>query len=305
MTFQRVAFLTVVVLFTQRPPEASGFSTTFPVAKRSRPSSQSALCAELSATEKAAELRKKAEEAKRKAEELKKVAERKAEAAMFAVKKANDKSAKVNAEAAKAPLSAAPKETGDKASARAVGDPSEGAIIPLNSENIEFASGVLGGALALALGASPVFAVVAAAAANYVSKKDDLAEVTELVQGVSKASLNTFNWFAKLNSKYAIVGKISEGLDKSLDDLKNSKGENAESVKKLEETVSKTTKQIKQLADEIDLIEGGKQALGAVGEVLETSIDKAVDANKEYKLTERATGAAKKAMGRAKEGKRG
>merc|ERR1712029_350869 len=80
------------------------------------------------------------------------------------------------------------------------------------------------------------------------------------------------------------------------DDLKNSEGQSADAVKKIEETVSKTTKQIKQLADEIDLVEGGKQALGAVGDVLETGIDKAVDANKEYKLTERAAGAAKKVL---------
>lgn len=223
---------------------------------------------------------------------------------MVAVKKANDKSAKLaeKATAKKPAPPAPPKEPREnKASARAVGDPSEGAIIPINSENIEFTSGILGGALALALGASPVLAVVAAAAANYVSKKDDLGEVNELVQAVSKASLDTVNWFAKLNSKYTVLGKLSESLDKSLDDLKKSEGENAEAVKKLGETVSKTSSQIKQLADEIDLLEGGKQALGAVGEVLETSIDKAINANKEYKLTERATGAAKKAIEKAKD----
>merc|ERR1712127_286286 len=106
---------------------------------------------------------------------------------------------------AKTPTAPAPAETREKASARVANDPAAGAIIPINSDNIEFTSGVLGGALALALGASPVFAVVAAAAANYVSKKEDLGEVTELVQAISKASLNTINWFARLDSKYAIV----------------------------------------------------------------------------------------------------
>mmetsp|Transcript_27565 Transcript_27565/g.58583 ORF Transcript_27565/g.58583 Transcript_27565/m.58583 type:complete len:307 (+) Transcript_27565:145-1065(+) len=303
MTFQRVTFLAAAILFAQIPPYAFGFSVNPLATKRAAPST-SAIWAEPSATEKAAELRKKAQEAKRKAEELKKVAEQKAEAAMVAVKKANDKSAKLaeKATAKKPAPPAPPKEPREnKASARAVGDPSEGAIIPINSENIEFTSGILGGALALALGASPVLAVVAAAAANYVSKKDDLGEVNELVQAVSKASLDTVNWFAKLNSKYTVLGKLSESLDKSLDDLKKSEGENAEAVKKLGETVSKTSSQIKQLADEIDLLEGGKQALGAVGEVLETSIDKAINANKEYKLTERATGAAKKAIEKAKD----
>ncbi|EJK51486.1 hypothetical protein THAOC_29329, partial [Thalassiosira oceanica] len=40
---------------------------------------------------------------------------------------------------------------------------------------------------------------------------------------------------------------------------------------------------------------------GAFGDVLETSIDKAVDANKEYKLTERAGEAAKKAIEKVKD----
>jgi hypothetical protein len=41
---------------------------------------------------------------------------------------------------------------------------------------------------------------------------------------------------------------------------------------------------------------GGNTALGAFGDVVETSVDKAVSANQEYKLTERATGAVKKAI---------
>jgi hypothetical protein len=270
---------------------------------------------EPTATEKAAELRRRAEEAKRKAEELKKVAEQKAAAVMVAMKNASDRQSAEQASAAASPRKpvtppAPPKATEasgtaspprDKASARAADDARGGAIIPVNRENVEFASGVLAGGFALALGASPVLAVVAAAAVNYVSKKDDLGELHELVQALSKASLNTFNWIAKLDSKYSILGKLTESLDKSIGELKNSDGESAETFKSIEETVSKTTKQIQKLADEIDLLEGGKQALGAVGEVLETSIDKAVDANKEYKLTERAAEAAKKAVERAKE----
>lgn len=269
-------------------------------------SSTAVLRAEPTATEKAAELRARAEEAKRKAEELKKVAEQKAEAVMLAMKNASDRGAEASATASassqvaqRTPAPPVPPKT--EATAAPSGSSTGGAIIPINRENVEFASGVLAGGLALALGASPVLAVVAAAAVNYVSKKDDLGELHELVQALSKASLNTFNWISKLDSKYAILGKLSESLDKSIGELKNSDSESAEAFKSIEETVSKTTKQIQKLADEIDLLEGGKQALGAVGEVLETSIDKAVDANKEYKLTERAAEAAKKAVERAKE----
>lgn len=299
MTLQRAAFVAAVVLTASQ--DVSGFGVNPLVQQHQRVAahqSSTAIKAEPSASEKAAELRKKAEEAKRKAQELKKVAEAKAEAAMEAMKRANEKAAPV---AAKAPTP--PPSNPDKASSRILGvDASDGAIIPISAESVQFTSGVLGGALALVLGASLPFAVVAAAAANYVSKKENLGEINEFVQAVSKASLNTVNWFAKLDTKYAVLGKLTESLDKSLDDLRNSEGESTETVRKIEAAISKTTKQIQSLADEIDLIEGGKQALGAVGDVLETSIDKAFDANKEYKLTERATGAAKKAIDKVKEG---
>ena len=298
MALQRAVFLAAAVLLAGCAQDVSGFSV-HPLATHRPLASATALRAEPTASEKAAELRKKAEEAKRKAEELKKVAEKKAEAAMKAVKQANDRGAQ-EIRKASAPKAAAAAPAPPKASARAATDPEETGIIPINAETVEFTSGVLGGALALALGASPVFAVVAAAAANYISKKDDLGEINELVQSISKASLGTFNWFAKLDSKYTVLGKLTDSLDKSLDQLKNSEGESADTIKKIEETVAKTTKQIQQLADELDLVEGGKQALGAVGDVLETSIDKAVDANKEYKLTERASDAAKKAIDKAK-----
>lgn len=308
---QRAAFLAAGFVLAQHPRVVTGFGVNNPLVAKQFTHSQTAIWADPSPSERATELRQKAEAAKRKAEQLRKVAEQKAEAAMVAVKRANEKSAKEikqvgepsQAVAAKVPTPPSPTESRDKASKRIANDPADGAIIPINAANVEFTSGILGGALALAFGASPILAVVAAAAANYVAKKDDLGEVNELVQGLSKASLNTVNWFARLDSKYTIVGKLSESLDNSLNELKNSEGKNADTVKKLEDTVSKTTKQIQQLADDIDFIEGGKQALGAVGEVLETSIDKAFDANKEYKLTERATGAAKKAIEKAKDSK--
>lgn len=256
--------------------------------------------------DKAAELKAKAEAAKAKAEELKKVAEQKAAAAMEAVKYQNDRKAeeeaaavlKVQAEVAemKAEETVAP-----KASANFNADASAGAIIPLNKENVEFTSGVLGGVAAIALGANPLFAVVVAAAANYISRKEDLGEISEVVNSISSASLQTLNWFGKLDEKYTVLGKLSDSLDQQVSSLKSSDGKNAETVGKIEETIKSTSNQISQLAEELDLLEGSKQALGAFGDVLETSIDKAVDANKEYKLTERAGEAAKKAIKKVKD----
>ena len=308
--FQRVAFLASIVISTQHLI-VSGFSASPLTSKRIAPRSITVLnenngSGPSSAAAKAAELKQKAEDAKRKAQELRSVAEAKAAAAMKAVKQVNDN---VDNEAQTSQVIAQEtlqmnaqsedvKESRSKASSRVV--ISDGAIIPINESTIEFTAGVIGGAAALVLGGGPIFAVVAAAAANYLSRKDDLGEINELIQGISRASLETFNWFAKLDSKYRMIGKLQESLDESLNKLKNSGGENAETIANIEESIGKTTKQLQELAVETDFFEGAKQALGAVGDVLETSVDKAASANQEYKLTERASGAVKKAIEKVK-----
>lgn len=310
MTLKRVVCVTLIAAAANLSQDVCGFGVNHRHIQRSAAhSSTTAMHAEPTASEKAAELRKKAEEAKRKAEELRKVAEEKAAKAMMAVKEAQSKSNNNGATAA--PITARPPTpppvkrvdtpiTVAKAASNVGGDPRDGAIVPINQANIEFTAGVLAGGVALALGATPVFAVVAAAVANYISKKSDLGEVNELVNGIATASLNTLNWFGKLDSKYLLLGKLSDQLDAQINKLKNSEGESAENIRKIEESLAKTSRQIKQLGEEIDFIEGSKQALGAVGEVIETSVDKAFDANKEYKLTERAANAAKKAVEKAK-----
>lgn len=256
--------------------------------------------------DKAAELRSKAEAAKAKAKELKKVAEQKAAAAMEAVKNQNDRKAEEEAAAvlkvqAEVTEMKTEETVAPKASTSFNVDASAGAIIPLNKENVEFTSGVLGGVAAVALGANPLFAVVVAAAANYISRKEDLGEISEIVNSISTSSLQTLNWFGKLDEKYTVLDKLSETLDQQVSSLKSSEGKNAETVGKIEQTIKSTSNQLSQLAEELDLVEGSKQALGAFGDVLETSIDKAVDANKEYKLTERAGEAAKKAIEKVKD----
>lgn len=324
MTFKRVVCVTLVAAAANLSQDVSGFGVSRPqIHHRAAHSSSTAIRAEPTASEKAAELRKKAEEAKRKAEELRKVAEEKAAKAMMAVKEAQSKGASNGTTAPMASAAAAaepekpktptppqvvkkvdtPITVAKAASSTEKPDPRDGAIVPVNQANIEFASGVLAGGLALAMGATPVFAVVVAAVANYISKKSDLGELNEFVNGISAASLNTVNWFAKLDSKYVVLGKLSDQLDAQITKLKNSEGESAETIRRIEQSLAKTSRQISDLAEEIDLIEGSKQALGAVGEVIETSVDKAVDANKQYKFTERAANVAKKAVDKTRQPK--
>ena len=113
------------------------------------------------------------------------------EKAMMAVNKAKERNAAAAAASSAVaseplkPTPPTPKPAKTKASSSIFPDASEGAIIAINQETVEFTSGVLGAALALAFGASPVLAVVAAAAAGDVGRGEGVGE-----QGLQRRAAN-------------------------------------------------------------------------------------------------------------------
>lgn len=94
-----------------------------------------------------------------------------------------------------------------------------GALVPIKEETIEFTAGLIGGALGFAVG-GPVLGALAAAAANYASKTDK--EVGEVVQAVSKASIEVYNYLATLDAKYEVLTKAKGSLEDALEKVKSS-----------------------------------------------------------------------------------
>lgn len=93
-----------------------------------------------------------------------------------------------------------------------------GALVPIKEETIEFTAGLIGGALGFAVG-GPVLGAIAAAAANYASKTDK--EIGEVVQAVSKASIEVYNYLATLDAKYEVLNKAQKSLEDALDKVKS------------------------------------------------------------------------------------
>ena len=93
-----------------------------------------------------------------------------------------------------------------------------GALVPIKEETIEFTAGLIGGAVGFAVG-GPVLAAVAAAAANYASKTDK--EIGEVVQAVSKASIEVYNYLATLDAKYEVLTKAQGSLEDALEKVKS------------------------------------------------------------------------------------
>lgn len=183
-----------------------------------------------------------------------------------------------------APAAAAPASTG-------------GALVPIKEETIEFTAGLIGGAIGFAVG-GPILGAIAAAAANYASKTDQ--EVGEVIQAVSKTSIECYNYLATLDAKYELLDNAKGSLQTSLDKIKAADNVDPETVKKVESALDSTTSKIKEINDEYDLVGAGNTALGVIGELVERTVQQAGTINEEYNLTDKAKDALAGAVDKAK-----
>merc|ERR1719464_10325 len=101
--------------------------------------------------------------------------------------------------------------------------PQTTAIVPINEETVEFTAGILGGVVGFSIG-GPFLGAIGAAAANYASKTD--AEVGEVLSAVSKSSIEIFNYFSKLDSKYEVLAQAQGQLENALEKVKSSDAAN-------------------------------------------------------------------------------
>jgi hypothetical protein len=173
-----------------------------------------------------------------------------------------------------------------------------GALVPIKEETVEFTAGILGGAAGFLLG-GPILAAIGAATANYISKLDG--EPTDVVQAVSKSTIQVYNYLTTLDQKYEVLNKAKSSLSKALDKLKNQDSVDAETVAKVESALASTTSKINEINDEYDLVGGATTALGVIGDLVEKAIKKAGELNEEYQLTDKALGSLQGAVAKAKE----
>jgi len=199
---------------------------------------------------------------------------------------AEDEAAAAPAEpvAPAAPAAAAPASTG-------------GALVPIKEETIEFTAGLIGGAIGFAVG-GPILGAIAAAAANYASKTDQ--EVGEIIQAVSKTSIECYNYLATLDAKYELLDNAKGSLQTSLDKIKSADNVDPETIKKVEKALDSTTSKIKEINEEYDLVGAGNTALGVIGELVERTVQQAGTINEEYNLTDKAKDALAGAVDKAK-----
>jgi len=173
-----------------------------------------------------------------------------------------------------------------------------GALVPIKEDTVEFTAGLIGGAVGFAVG-GPVLGAFGAAAANYAAKSDQ--EAGEIVQAVSKSSIEVYNYLATLDAKYELLESTKKSLEESLEKIKSSGSVNPETVKKVEDALSSTTAKISEINEEYDLVGVGSTALGVIGELVERAIKKAGELNEEYQLSDKALSAVSSSVEKAKD----
>lgn len=175
--------------------------------------------------------------------------------------------------------------------------PSSLAIVPINSANIQFTSGILGGALGFVLG-GPALGLAGAAFTNYLSKMDD-GELSEVVTNVSKTAMEIYNYVAKVDKKYEILSNSQKQLEEKLEELKSNPKVDPKVILSLERVLAKTTGKISQINKQYDLLNGAMLVISACGTLVEKGVDTVKQVNEEYKFSESAAQAIKEAKDKA------
>lgn len=169
-------------------------------------------------------------------------------------------------------------------------------MILVNEESIGAGASTIAGTAGFIV-AGPVFGVIVAAVVNYVAKQEN--EAGDVARGVGKVALDTFNFFAKLNTKYDLTDKAGSAANGAIDKLKEKDNEGV--FDKVEDALATTTDKLSALNDEFDLVSKGKQVVWVAGDLSEKAIEKSIALNDEYKIVDQAVEKAKEATSKATE----
>ena len=190
--------------------------------------------------------------------------------------------------------------------------PRELALVPINESTVQFTAGALGLTAGLVLG-GPLLAIFLSATANYLSRKDDEPQPGKeesatstspkrIVDTASQTALLIYNFLAQFERDNKIVDGTFRLIEGAVDKAKQSE-EGGETIASLENTLGGVAKTVEKLNEDFDLVGGAGTVLNSVGDLVEDSVDKVIDLNDQFKLTERVGSVVKGAVAKVTEKK--
>lgn len=180
--------------------------------------------------------------------------------------------------------------------------PRELALVPINEASVQFTAGLLGATAGYLLG-GPILAALFAATSNYLSRKDEdppqrgssESSPKKVVDTASQTVLLMYNYIANFEKQNKVVDTTLRVLESVVDKAKESESA-GETIKTVESTLGTVVKTVGDLNDDFDFMGGAGTVLNSVGDLIEISVDKVVELNGEYRLTDRVGGVVKGAL---------
>jgi hypothetical protein len=172
--------------------------------------------------------------------------------------------------------SAAPSTRAARGSVSLAAEASSTALVKVTEENKATTASVLGFVAGILTGGVWVGAA-AFAASSYLSRKDD--DVSTALKGIAATGLEAVNFGAYLSEKYEVSDKVGSAFDSVL-----------ESNPEAKKSVSSAWDGISEAYETIDKDVGIKDTLGTIlisgSELAQQAVQKAVDLNEQYKITD-------------------
>ena len=171
-------------------------------------------------------------------------------------------------------------------------------MIPLNVRSVEFASGLIGGALGLAVGGGPLLAAAAAVAVNYASKTDS--DAGEAVQAVSRSAISVVNYATEVTERSGAGERTVRAADRAgesaMEAVRRTGKVDRETLDRVGGTVVNVADRVKEMSDEYDVVDRTKVTIEVVSDLVDRALRRVEILNREHRPVDRVVDTVKKGV---------
>uniref|UniRef100_A0A7S0FYE4 Uncharacterized protein n=1 Tax=Pyrodinium bahamense TaxID=73915 RepID=A0A7S0FYE4_9DINO len=156
------------------------------------------------------------------------------------------------------------------------------ALVKVTEESKMTTASLLGGFAGLLVGGVWVGGALFAATSYLARKEDD--DLSKALKGVASGGLEVINFGAAMNEKYLVTDKLGSAITSALDGAKS--GDSKEAATTVSGIINGVSDAVTSLDKDIGIKDTLGQLTTSASELAFQAVDKAVELNKEYKVTD-------------------
>ena len=169
-------------------------------------------------------------------------------------------------------------------------------MIPLNVRSVEFASGLIGGALGLAVGGGPLLAAAAAVAVNYASKTDS--DAGEAVQAVLRSAISVVNYATEVTERSGAGERTIRAAERAgesvVEAVRRTGKVDGETLDRAGGTVVNVADRVKEMSDEYDVVDRTRVTIEVVSDLVDRALRRVEMLNREHRPVDRVVDTVRK-----------